>query len=174
MTPRRASSKSSQVHYFSDNRFEDLVFRLSAVLTGTVPVTVNWQADTPERVVYKVSVTQSKLVLMDGAPGVTFKRPLAAAAAATATSAVDRRRRVPRGELTKGRVSLQQARVERLEVEAHLRRMRARAEARHVLLATWHASEEVQHAGPKPLRSAEGRGHGQCCQHGRAREGCRR
>ena len=36
-------------------------------MLGTVPVTINWQADTPERVVYKVSVTGSRLVLVDSA-----------------------------------------------------------------------------------------------------------
>ncbi len=39
---------------FSDNRLEDLVLRLAAVRVGAVPVTVNWQADSPARVVYKV------------------------------------------------------------------------------------------------------------------------
>ena len=56
---------ASCVHYFTDNRFEDLVFRLSAVLAGTVPVTVNWQADTVERSLYKVSATSSLVVLVD-------------------------------------------------------------------------------------------------------------
>lgn len=56
---------ASCVHYFTDNRFEDLVYRLSAVLAGTVPVTVNWQADTVERSLYKVSATSSLVVLVD-------------------------------------------------------------------------------------------------------------
>ena len=38
-----------------------------------VPVTVNWQADTPERVVYKLSATKTKLMLTDsGVPAGTL------------------------------------------------------------------------------------------------------
>ena len=55
----------THTHYFTDNRVEDLAFRLASVLLGTVPVTVNWQADTPERVVYKVSSTGSKCMVVD-------------------------------------------------------------------------------------------------------------
>ena len=52
-------------HYFTENSHLDLVFRLAATMVGCVPVTVNWQADTPERVVYKISATASKLLLTD-------------------------------------------------------------------------------------------------------------
>ena len=52
-------------HYFTDNRVEDLAFRLGSVLLGTVPVTINWQADTPDRIVYKVTVTNSKAMVVD-------------------------------------------------------------------------------------------------------------
>ena len=52
-------------HYFTDNRVEDLAFRLGAVIIGTVPVTINWQADTPERVVHKVRATKSKAMVVD-------------------------------------------------------------------------------------------------------------
>ena len=45
----------------------DLATRLAAVMTGAVPVTVNWQADTAERVVYKVQSTDSRLALLDEA-----------------------------------------------------------------------------------------------------------
>ena len=37
-------------HYLSGNRPADLAFRLAATMTGTVPVTVNWQADGVDRV----------------------------------------------------------------------------------------------------------------------------
>ncbi|HUV38733.1 MAG TPA: class I adenylate-forming enzyme family protein [Planctomycetota bacterium] len=52
-------------HFFSGNRPADLAFRLAATMTGAVPVTVNWQADTPERVVYKIELTASRLVVTD-------------------------------------------------------------------------------------------------------------
>ncbi len=53
-------------HFFSGNTVGDLAFRLGAVMMGTVPITINWQADTPERVVHKVKTTGSRLVLTDG------------------------------------------------------------------------------------------------------------
>jgi hypothetical protein len=43
----------------------DLAFRLAAVMTGSIPVTVNWQADTVERVCYKISLTESRLIVAD-------------------------------------------------------------------------------------------------------------
>jgi len=52
-------------HYFSGNRAEDLVFRLGATMVGAVPVTVNWQADTPERIAYKLELTGCRLVVVD-------------------------------------------------------------------------------------------------------------
>jgi acyl-CoA synthetase (AMP-forming)/AMP-acid ligase II len=42
-----------------------LAFRLAAVLTGCVPVTINWQADDNERVLYKAKITDAKLVVYD-------------------------------------------------------------------------------------------------------------
>ena len=53
------------IHGFSDNSPYDLIFRLSAALTGCVPVTINWQADDNERLIYKAAVTHSKLFLYD-------------------------------------------------------------------------------------------------------------
>ena len=53
------------VHYFSGNRVADLAFRIAAAMTGAVPVTINWQADTPDVVAYKVGLTDSRLVLTD-------------------------------------------------------------------------------------------------------------
>lgn len=55
----------SQTHFFSCNTLGDVAFRLASVMMGTVPCTVNWQADTAERVVHKVAVTRSALVLVD-------------------------------------------------------------------------------------------------------------
>jgi acyl-CoA synthetase (AMP-forming)/AMP-acid ligase II len=52
-------------HCFGSNHAFDLVFRLAATLTGTVPVTVNWQADTIDRIFYKIELTESKLVITD-------------------------------------------------------------------------------------------------------------
>ena len=53
-------------HYFSGNRCGDLAFRLGATMVGAVPVTVNWQADTQERIAYKIGLTECRLVLTDG------------------------------------------------------------------------------------------------------------
>ena len=43
----------------------DLAFRLASVMTGTIPVTINWQADTLERIVYKIETTESKLIITE-------------------------------------------------------------------------------------------------------------
>jgi len=53
------------VHFFSNNSLYDLVFRLAAVMVGCVPVTINWQADTNETVLYKAKVTEAKLMVYD-------------------------------------------------------------------------------------------------------------
>ena len=53
------------VHCFSSNSLYDLVFRLAAVLVGYVPVTINWQADDNERILYKAKVTEAKLTVYD-------------------------------------------------------------------------------------------------------------
>jgi acyl-CoA synthetase (AMP-forming)/AMP-acid ligase II len=52
-------------HYFSGNHPEDLAFRIGATMVGAVPVTVNWQADTPERISYKIGLTESRLAVTD-------------------------------------------------------------------------------------------------------------
>ena len=51
------------VHYFGRNSILDLAFRLAATMLGAVPVTVNWDADTVERIAYKIGVTAAKVVL---------------------------------------------------------------------------------------------------------------
>ena len=56
---------SFQTHFFSGNTLGDVVFRLASVMMGTTPVTINWQADTSDRVLHKIAVTKSKLVLID-------------------------------------------------------------------------------------------------------------
>jgi len=53
------------VHCFSANSLYDLVFRLAAVLVGCASVTVNWQADDNERILFKAKVTDAKLMLYD-------------------------------------------------------------------------------------------------------------
>ena len=53
------------IHYFSGNNKYDLILRMAAVLIGSVPVTINWDADTPERAVYKVKATSSRIVFID-------------------------------------------------------------------------------------------------------------
>ena len=53
------------VHCFSSNSLYDLVYRLAAILVGCVPVTINWQADSDETIIYKAKVTEAKLMLYD-------------------------------------------------------------------------------------------------------------
>jgi len=54
---------SRVLHLFAANSPRDLAFRLAAVLGGTVPVTVNWQADNLERIAYKARVTEARVVV---------------------------------------------------------------------------------------------------------------
>jgi len=53
------------VHCFSRSSPDDLAFRLAAALMGCTPVTVNWQADDDERIVYKATRTDAKLLIHD-------------------------------------------------------------------------------------------------------------
>ncbi len=53
------------VHAFSANSPFDLAFRLAAVLTGCVPVTINWQSDDNELIIYKAKITHAKLIIYD-------------------------------------------------------------------------------------------------------------
>jgi acyl-CoA synthetase (AMP-forming)/AMP-acid ligase II len=59
------SPGSRVVHFFSANSLYDLVFRLAAVMTGCVPVTINWQADDDQRIGYKANVTKARLLIYD-------------------------------------------------------------------------------------------------------------
>ncbi|MCX5853271.1 MAG: class I adenylate-forming enzyme family protein [Deltaproteobacteria bacterium] len=65
LADRGLSKGDRLVHGFSDNSPYDLIFRLSAMLVGCVPVTINWQADDNDRLVYKAKLTGSKLFLYD-------------------------------------------------------------------------------------------------------------
>lgn len=52
-----------QLHLFGANERDDLILRLAAVMCGTVPVTVNWQADDAARIRYKAEVAAVALVV---------------------------------------------------------------------------------------------------------------
>nr|WP_243436271.1 class I adenylate-forming enzyme family protein [Acanthopleuribacter pedis] len=52
-----------QLHVFGANQADDLILRLAAVMCGTVPVTVNWQADDAARIRYKAEAAGVALVL---------------------------------------------------------------------------------------------------------------
>ena len=54
------------LHCFGANQVADLAFRLGACLLGSVPVTVNWEADNATRVCYKLDLTDSRLLIHDG------------------------------------------------------------------------------------------------------------
>ena len=43
----------------------DLAFRLGATMIGAIPATINWQADTLERIKYKIKLTHSRLIIRD-------------------------------------------------------------------------------------------------------------
>ncbi|MCP4666952.1 MAG: acyl--CoA ligase [Deltaproteobacteria bacterium] len=50
---------------FGANHPHDLVFRVASVMTGTTPVTINWQADSIEEIFYKIELAETKLVITD-------------------------------------------------------------------------------------------------------------
>lgn len=50
---------------FGGNSPVDLAFRMGAAITGVTPVTLNWQADTPERAAFKASLSCSRLMITD-------------------------------------------------------------------------------------------------------------
>ena len=51
------------LHCFSKNDYEDVVFRMASVQLGSVPVTINWQADTQEKVLFKLNNSGAKILL---------------------------------------------------------------------------------------------------------------
>ena len=51
----------------SCNNYEEVVFRLAASFLGVVPATINWQADSPSKALYKISATNAKLIVTDAA-----------------------------------------------------------------------------------------------------------
>jgi acyl-CoA synthetase (AMP-forming)/AMP-acid ligase II len=53
------------VHCFSSNTVHDAAFRLAAVLVGGTTVTVNWQSDSDETIVYKTRLTGAKVLVYD-------------------------------------------------------------------------------------------------------------
>jgi hypothetical protein len=65
MTQQGLSKGDMVCHYFTNNSPSDLAFRLAAAMIGTIPVTINWQADPISRILYKIELTDSKLVIVD-------------------------------------------------------------------------------------------------------------
>jgi acyl-CoA synthetase (AMP-forming)/AMP-acid ligase II len=62
----RGISKGERiVHGFSANNPYDPIFRLASVMIGCVPVTINWQADQNERLIYKAKLTNARLLVYD-------------------------------------------------------------------------------------------------------------
>ena len=60
------------IHYVSGNKTEDLVLRTASIFVGLVPVTINWQADIRSQIDYKITSTDSKIIVFDsGTPDVS-------------------------------------------------------------------------------------------------------
>lgn len=51
------------VHLFRGNSVEDVALRVAATMVGAVPVTVNWDSDPVERILYKVQSSGARVVL---------------------------------------------------------------------------------------------------------------
>ena len=59
------SSGMKVVHYLSGNIMEDLVLRTASIFIGTIPVTINWQADIMAQIDYKITLTEAKIIVVD-------------------------------------------------------------------------------------------------------------
>lgn len=65
------------IHYVSGNIVEDLAIRCASVFLGSIPVTINWQADVEEQIHYKITATDSAIIFVDSrTPGVDKLREL--------------------------------------------------------------------------------------------------
>lgn len=53
------------IHYVSGNIVEDLVLRTASIFLATVPVTINWQADTVSQIDYKITSTEATIIVVD-------------------------------------------------------------------------------------------------------------
>lgn len=62
-----ARAGDAHAHWFSGNAPEDLACRLAAVMLRSTPVTINWQADSAERIAHKLAATRCKILLVDAA-----------------------------------------------------------------------------------------------------------
>lgn len=51
------------MHLFHGNSVEDVALRVAATMVGLVPVTVNWDSDPVERILYKVRSSGARVVL---------------------------------------------------------------------------------------------------------------
>lgn len=60
-----AHAGDAHAHWFSGNAPEDLACRLAAVMLRSTPVTINWQADSAERIAHKIAATSAKVLLVD-------------------------------------------------------------------------------------------------------------
>ena len=59
------SSGMKVVHYLSGNIMEDLVLRTASIFVGTIPVTINWQADIMAQIDYKITSTKAQIIVVD-------------------------------------------------------------------------------------------------------------
>lgn len=65
LATRELSKGDRVVHCFSENRPDDLAFRLAGAFTGCVPVTINWQSDDNRTIIYKATITDARLLIYD-------------------------------------------------------------------------------------------------------------
>ncbi|KEP61055.1 UNVERIFIED_CONTAM: hypothetical protein HHA_276155 [Hammondia hammondi] len=52
-------------HYMTKNRVEEVILRLAARASGYIPVTINWDADGIDRILYKIESTHCQAVIVD-------------------------------------------------------------------------------------------------------------
>ena len=52
------------IHLFCGNSVGDVALRLASVMIGTVPVTINWDSDPVDRIVYKIRSSGAQVVIV--------------------------------------------------------------------------------------------------------------
>ncbi|KFH01458.1 AMP-binding enzyme [Toxoplasma gondii MAS] len=67
-------------HYMTKNRVEEVILRLAAKASGYIPVTINWDADGIDRILYKIESTHCQAVIVDEEVPVACLNRLAEAA----------------------------------------------------------------------------------------------
>lgn len=54
----------THIHLFKGNSVGDLALRLANVMIGSIPVTINWDSDPEDRILYKIESSKAHVVIV--------------------------------------------------------------------------------------------------------------